>query len=192
MRLLLPTAALVLALAAAGSASGTSSSAIPLKIGDAVDVLNTKVACYALRSNGKDGIACALLSKAGKPVVGSYGAGLTVGGEAVVNRVNKDGSGTHVFKRTLKARQSVYRVRPGDMFGIQITDQVALGCHVLNVTSTLVAAKYRGIKVSCWRATATAPLPNTYGVSISDKIAGVFRFDAKGRVMSWGFEKIQP
>ena len=190
MRLLLATA--VALVAAAGTASGTATKSIPLKIGDAVDVLNTRVACYALRSNGKDGMVCVLLSKSGKPIAGSYGAGLTTGGEAVVNRINKDGTGTKVFKRTLKSRQTVYRVKPGDVFGLQITDEVALGCHVLDVTSTLVAPKYRGIKVSCWRATATAPLPNTYGVSVSDKIAGVFRFDAKGNVMKWGFEKIQP
>jgi len=191
MKLLLATA--VVFLAAAGTASGTSTTSIPMKIGDAIDVLNTKVACYAITSNSKSGIACVLISKTkGNPIAGTYGTGLTVGGEAVVNRITKTGA-TTLFKRTLKARQTVYRVKPGDLFGLQITDKIALGCHVLNVTSTVVAAKYRGIRVSCWRATATAPLPTTYGMSISDKFAGVFRFDAKGAVSSsGGYEKTQP
>jgi hypothetical protein len=60
------------------------------------------------------------------------------------------------------------------------------------LTSTLVGPIYRGVKVSCWRATATSPLPSTYGLSISDKMAGVFRFDAKGRVTTWGVMRRQP
>ena len=190
MRRLLAVAAV--ALTTAASASGASSSSIPLKIGDAIDVLNTKVACYAINSNGKDGVACVLLDAKGRPLAGSFGAGLAIDGTAVLTKINKDGTSTQVFKRKAAARRTVYRVRPGDVFGIQITSKVALGCHVLNVTSTLVEPLYRGVKVSCWRATATTPLAKTYGISISDKFAGAFRFDARGRVTTWGVVHKQP
>lgn len=185
--------ALVLAvtICATGSVAAAPTSAIKLSIGDAVDVLNTKVACYALKSSGKPGMACVLL-RGSNPITGSYGIGLASDGTAVVNRVKPDGSGAHVFKRRLQSHARVYRVRIGDLFGLQLTSKVSMGCRVIRVTSSLVQPLYRGIKVSCWRATATAPLPTTYGVSISDKFAGVFRFDGKGRVTTWGWMRKQP
>ena len=136
-------------------------------------------------------MACVLL-KGSAPLVGSYGAGLAVDGTAVLNKLKADGTSERIFKRRLQAVRTVYKVKPGDLFGLQITDTVSIGCRVINVTATNVAAVYRGIKVSCWRATATQPLPNTYGVSISDKFAGVFRFDGKSNVTSWGISRNQP
>lgn len=189
-RLLLLLALVALVLAAGASASRQSS--YPLKIGDAVDVVGTKVACYAINSNGKDGIACVLVAKSGKPATGSYGAGLAVDGTAVITRIKADGTGAPVFKRKLARATKVYRVRTGDLFGLQISAKISLGCQVINVTSTLVEPLYRGVKVSCWRATATSPLPSTYGVSISDTMAGVFLFDAKGRVSTSGKVYRQP
>jgi hypothetical protein len=53
---------------------------------------------------------------------------------------------------------------------------------VIDVTDRTLPAFYRGVKVSCWRATATAPLPRTYGISISNTFAGVFAFDAHGKI----------
>ena len=192
--LLVPLAAAAAVSLPGGAGAGT---AIKLKIGDAVDVLNTRVACYALTSNGKDGIGCLLITNAGSPIAGSYTVGLAVDGTAVLNKVNADGSSSHVFKKRLPAAHSaaagaVYRVRPGESFGLPVSGNVAIGCKVLDVTSTSVAPVFRGIKVSCWYATATAPVPNTYGVSISDKMAGVFRFTSSGTIGSWGLMRQQP
>jgi len=192
--LLVPLAAAAAVSLPGGAGAGT---AIKLKIGDAVDVLNTRVACYALTSNGKDGIGCLLITNAGSPIAGSYTVGLAVDGTAVLNKVNADGSSSHVFKKRLPAGHStaggaVYRVKPGESFGLPVGGSVAIGCKVLDVASTSVAPVFRGIKVSCWYATATAPVPNTYGVSISDKMAGVFRFTSSGTIGSWGLMRQQP
>ena len=184
-------AAGLVAAALVPAASAAPQRSIPLKIGDAIDVVGTRIACFAIKADGKNGMACVLL-KGSSPLVGSYGAGLAVDGTAVLNKIKADGTADQVFKRRLQAARTVYKVRTGDLFGLQITNKVSLGCRVINVTQTNVAAVYRGVKVSCWRATATQPLPNTYGVSISDKFAGVFRFDAKGNVTSWGLMKPQP
>ena len=180
---------LVLAIAGAatqaGGAGAAHQSSIALKIGDAVDVVGTKIACYAIHSSGKDGMACVLL-KGSNPAPGTYGAGLAVDGSPVITFIKANGTGTTVFKRKPQAAKKVYRVQVGDRFGLVISSSVSLGCQVINVTSTLVGPLYRGIKVSCYRATATAPLPSTYGISISNKIAGWFRFDAQGRVTKQG------
>lgn len=196
-RRLLPLVALAATAAASLAGGAGAGNAIQLKIGDAVDVLNTRVACFAVNSNGKDGIGCALITNSGNPIAGSYSVGVAVDGTAVLNKVNADGSGTHVFKKRLPASRSsasgaVYRVKPGQSFGLPVHDDVVIGCKVLSVTSTAVASVYRGIKVSCWYATATAPVPNTYGVSISDKMAGVFKITASGNVSSWGIMRQQP
>lgn len=185
--------ALVLAvtLGPAGSVAAAPTSSVRLSVGDAVDVVNTKIACYAIKSNGKVGMACALL-KGSKPQTASYGVGLAADGTAVVTKVRRDGSGTKVFNRRLQSHARVYRAHVGDLFGLQLTKRVSIGCRVIRVTSSVVQPLYRGLKVSCWRATATAPLPQTYGVSISDKFAGVFRFDSKGRVTTWGWMRKQP
>ena len=193
-RLLLLALAAVGAVTLAGGAGAGNT--IQLKIGDAVDVLNTRVACFAVNSNGKDGIGCFLVAK-GKPIVGSYGVGLAVDGTAVLNKINADGSATHVFKKRLPASRSasggtVYRLKPGGSFGLPVSGDVVLGCQVINVTSTSVAPIYRGIKVSCWFANASSAIPNRYGVSISDKMAGVFKITPSGKLSTWGVVKSEP
>lgn len=191
MRRALVVVALVVAAAQVVGANAASRKSIPLKVGDAIDVVGTKIACFAINSSSKDGMAC-VLWKSSKPMTGSYGVGLAVDGTVTLNKLKADGTGAPVFKRKPQARHTVYKARVGDLFGLQIDSKTTLGYRVLNVTSTLVGPVYRGVKVSCWRATTTAPLPGTYGVSISDKMAGVFRFDAKGRVTTWGVMRRQP
>jgi hypothetical protein len=191
MKRALVVVALVVVAAQVAGANAAPQQSIPLKVGDAIDVVGTKIACFAINSSAKDGMAC-VLWKSSKPITGSYGVGLAVDGTVTLNRLKADGTGAPVFKRKPQARHTVYKARVGDVFGLQIDSKVSLGCRVLNVTSTLVGAAYRGVKVSCWRATATTPLPGTYGISISDKLAGVFRFDAKGRVTTWGVTRRQP
>ena len=165
-----------------------------LKIGDAVDVVGTRVACFAVNSSGKDGVGCVIWGK-DKPLPGSYTVGLAVDGTAALSQVNADGSSQRIFKRkpqVLGRAAKVYRLGVGDVFGLQISSKIALGCKVINVADASVGPVYQGVKVTCYRATADSPLPNSLGVSISDKFAGVFQFDAKGAVMSNGIIRIQP
>jgi len=194
-RVLLPVALLSVALAVLSvGASAASQKSVQLKIGDAVDVLNTRVACFAVHSNGKDGVGCVIWGNS-KPLPGSYSVGLAVDGTAVLSKLKPDGSAQQIFKRRPAARgraAKVYRVDVGDVFGLQITSKIALGCKVINVDDPSAAPVYRGIKVSCYRATAESPLPNSLGVSISDKFAGVFQFDSKGAVSSNGIMRTQP
>ena len=190
-RALVAVALLVTAVQLSG-ANAASTGTIKLKVGDAVAVAGTKIACYAIHSNGKDGIGCLLL-KGAKPMTASYGVGIAGEGTVTLNRIKADGSGTKIFKRrSPQAGGTVYKAHIGDLFGWQISEKIALACRVLNITSGSVQAAGRGVRVSCWRATATEPVPRSYGVTISDKIAGVFRFDAKGNVTSWGLVRRQP
>ncbi|HVN60673.1 MAG TPA: hypothetical protein VMT59_05385 [Gaiellaceae bacterium] len=194
-RVLLPVALFSVALAVLSvSASAASQKSVQLKIGDAVDVLGTRVACFAVRSSGKDGVGCLLWGK-DKPLAGSYSVGLAVDGTAVLSKIKADGSSQQIFKRKPAARSraaKVYRVNVGDVFGLQITSKIALGCKVINVADASAAPVYQGVKVSCYRATAESPLPSSLGVSISDKFAGVFQFDSKGAVSSNGIMRTQP
>lgn len=187
-RLLLPVALAALALAP-GAAGGNT---IQLKIGDAVDVVGTPIACFAIESNKKDGIGCVVWAK-DKPKVGSFGVGLAVDGTAVLNTIKADGTSRSIFKgRTVQARAKVYRVKVGESFGLPAGGDVVLGCQVLNVTSTAVEPVYRGTKVSCWLANATSPIPSRYGVSISGRFAGVFKVTSAGKISTWGLVRRQP
>ena len=196
-RVLLVVALFSLALVAvfSMSASAASQKTVQLKIGDAVDVVGTRVACFAVKSNGKDGVGCVIWGNS-KPLPGSYSVGLAVDGTAVLSKLKPDGSAQQIFKRkpaaSGRAAGKVYRLGAGDVFGLQITSKIALGCKVINVADASVAPVYQGVKVSCYRATAESPLPNSLGVSISDKFAGVFQFDAHGAVTSNGIMRTQP
>lgn len=178
------------ALAAAPVAAAPLSS-IPLKIGDAVDVVGTPLACFAITSNNKNGMAC-VLWKGSKPRTGTYGIGLAVDGTASIEKLKADGSGQTVFKRKLQAARTVYKAHVGDLFGFQISNDVSIGCEVINVTSSAVEPLYRGVKVTCLRSNGKTGIPSSYFVSVSSKFAGVGRFDAKGAVSTWGFVKHQP
>jgi hypothetical protein len=166
---------------------------IPLKIGDTVDVLNTRIVCFAAKSNGKPGIGCVIWSKRNRPLAGSYSVGLAVDGTAALNRIKVDGSLQTLFKdRALTAAHTVHRLKVGEGFGLPAPGGNALGCQVLNITTKTLARIYHGVRVSCWLATATRALPNRYGISISDKMAGIFKFTPKGTVSTWGLVKPQP
>lgn len=183
MRAIIALAAVATAAVLVTGGSAASERTVLLRIGDAVDVAGTKVACFAIESNGKDGVACVLWGK-NTARAGTYGVGLAVDGTAVLNRIKADGTSRRIFKRKLQGREragKTYRARVGDLFGLQISAARSLGCKVIDVKSRNLAPLYRGVKVSCWRATTRSALPNTYGVTISDKLAGVYRYDGKGR-----------
>jgi len=182
-------AAVVVALAAVlvTSASATSQKAVKLKTGDVVGVTGTHIACIAATSSGKRGIACLLLAN-GKPVANSYGALLLVDGTAVVSKLKANGSSQDLFARKPQSATrstTVYAVKPNDVFGFVISSKLQIGCKVLNVTAKSTPATYRGVRVTCWRATAASkPVGRSYFTSISDKFVVVAQFDAKGNVTS--------
>lgn len=188
--------------AQAGAGSSAYSPARKLAIGDAVDVRGTGIACFAVVSNKKPGIGCALLGKDGNPRPGSYAVGIAVDGTIVMSRVKADGTSATVLKRTPQAAggaatagraAKVYPASPGDSFGLPIDTAHIIGCRVIEVLPSQAAKPlYRGIKVACWRATEKAPVPRSEGVEISDRFAAAFRFDAKGNVTAGILVKAQP
>jgi len=190
---LAPALAALLAVAfLAPAASAAGKQTVTLRIGDTVLVTGTPIRCFALNSGGKNGIGCLLWGK-GRPVIGSYSAGLAVDGSAAVSLIKANGS-TRVIKRgpaSARTSGATYRVAVNDVFGIIVDAKIDLGCKVLDITTTTVAPIYRGVKVSCWRATTTAPVPMSWGISLSTKFAGVFKFDAHGNVTNTGAVKKQ-
>lgn len=186
-------AAFVAALAAFAvtSAAAAPVSSIPLKIGDAVEVAGTPLVCFAITSNNKNGMGC-VLWKGGKPMVGSYTVGLAVDGTASVEKIKADGSGQSVFKRKLQSARTVYKAHAGDLFGFQVSNDLSIGCEVINVSSSAVEPLLRGIRVTCLRSNGKTGIPNSYFLSISSKFAGVGKFDAKSAISTWSFVKQQP
>jgi hypothetical protein len=174
----------------AGARAGRT---VTLQIGDSVEIAGTPIQCFAAHSDGKDGIGCLLWGN-GRPVIGSYSAGLAVDGSAAVSLINANGSTRVIRRGTQSARRagSVYTLGVGDVFGIIVTDKIDLGCKVLDVTSTAYDPIYRGVKVSCWRATTVGALPFTWGISLSVKFAGVFKYDAHGNPTATGALRKQP
>ena len=189
-RRLATAVAAFVALAAVPAAAAPTRS-IPLKIGDAIDVVGTPIACFAITSNNKNGMAC-VLWKGSNPRTGTYGVGLAVDGTASVTKLKADGSGQTVFKRRLQAARTVYKVHAGDLFGFQVSNDLSLACEVINVTSTAVEPLLRGVKVTCLRSNGKTSLPNSYFVTISAKVAAVSKWDAKSNATPWAIVKHQP
>jgi hypothetical protein len=185
--------AAILVASSVASATAVAARTIELQIGDSVLVAGTPIECVAARSDGKNGIGCVLVRN-GQPLVGTFATGLAVDGTAVVDRIGKNASTVVIERGMRRARTAatVYTASVNDVFGIVVTRTVNLGCKVIDVTSTAYAPLYRGLKVSCWRATRTESLPLTWATSLSVKFAGVFKFDAHGNPTATGVLRVQP
>ena len=77
----------------------------------------------------------------------------------------------------------------GDTFGFKLNN-IDIGCAILDLSAG--GARFSGRRVVCFRSTKTKPIPLSYGVVMSDKFAGSFRFDAKGRPGKNSFVSFQP
>lgn len=187
----LAVALVALAALAAVPASAAPLKNLPLKIGDAVDVVGTPLACFAVHSNNKDGLAC-VLWQGNKPKVGTYAVALAVDGTASLKKLKADGSGQTIFKRKLQAARTVYKAHAGDLFGFQVNNTLAIACEVINITSTAVEPSLRGVKVVCLRSNGTTAIPTSYFVTLSAKVAAVSKFDAKSKPSTWALIKNQP
>mgnify|MGYP006270011625 CR=1 FL=1 len=205
-------AALVAATAAStGEAAGrgpraaAAPSAVPpatrrLKVGDLIDVAGTPLACLVVNSSGKDGLVC-LVWQGDAPKPGTFGVGIAVDGTVVVNKILADGSPQRVFKRTPQARRAgaaaqasgtVYKLGPGESFGLPLAGGRILGCRIISVGKDEAAPLYAGTKVACWRGKGDQPLPGSDGVQMSEKFAMAFQFDAKGAVSKTLLLRKQP
>ncbi len=180
-----------LAVLPAAPAAAAPLSNITLKIGDAVDIVGTPMACFAMTSNKKNGMAC-VLWKGNAPKTGVFGVGLAVDGTASLSKINADGSGLTIFKRKLQAARTVYKAHVGDLFGFQVNSSLAIACEVINVTTTAVEPMLRGVKVVCLRLNGTTAIPTSYFVTLSAKVAAVGKFDAKSKPSAWAILKKQP
>lgn len=192
-RLLSLLAVVVVALAASSSALARGE-AVRLKVGDAIAVEGTSIACFAIVSNQKAGVGCVLLDGS-DPKVGTYGVGIAVDGTVVVNRVKPDGGSQRILKRTpqsVSRSTKVYTGRPGDEFVLRIDAGHFIACRVVLVRPGEAKALYQGRKIGCWRTVGADPAPKTDGVQISERFVSVFRFDAKGVVGSMPLIKAQP
>jgi len=187
----LAVACAALAVFAVAPAAAAPVSSIQLKIGDAVDVVGTPMACYALTSNNKNGMACVIL-KGNAVRTGTYAVGLAVDGTASLQKIKADGSGQTIFKRKLQAERTVYKAHAGDIFGFQVTGSLSIACEVINIASTSVEPVLRGIRVVCLRSNGKTALPNSYFVDISAKFASVSKWDAKSEQSPWAIIKKQP
>jgi hypothetical protein len=159
-------------------------------------VAGTHVGCYGVSGGGKDGVVCFKVdSKSLAP--GTFGVGIAEDGEVTAYRIQADRTPKRIFKRTLQAiaapetpikAEKTITLGVGKVFNLKGTNVL---CQILEVTKG-VAPLYRGVKVGCFRANTNGVLPSTYGVAMSDKFAGVFRFDSKANPGPSVFERKQP
>lgn len=184
-RVALCTLAAALATGTAATAPAATASTRPLTSGDGIFVKGTSIACFVLRSNGKDGIGCVPVDKTTRPVSGTYGVGIAVDGTTIINQVKADGTSKTILRRKPQAAarwsSRTYTAFPGDVFLLPIDPTHKLACRVTRVKPGQAAVLYQGVKIGCWRILRTGfPVPHSDAVQISDRMASIVRADAKG------------
>lgn len=184
---------LILATALAVVPAATANT-FAVAVGDTIEITGTDVACLIVSGNPR-GINCFLATHRGV-IASTYGIELSENGATVVNKVNATGTGarpvwtrTVAGARTRTRARAYYRAGRGDSFTFAINGGF-LGCLVIDVTTG--DPKFRGRKIECFRTTTLTPIPNTYGVALSNKFAGSFHFDATGKPGSDSFVRFQP
>jgi hypothetical protein len=168
-------AALAVAVVATAPAA-TSKKPVPLRLGDVIDVLDTRIACEAtvgtVTLKGKRLVGCYVVDDKGAPAVGSYAPALAVDGEIVIVKVAKRPS--VVFRRTLESvsssRGRYLKAAVGASFALAGTD---LGCGVTRGE--------HGITASCFELTSGRRSANTYGFAIANHLVTILRVDAAHR-----------
>ncbi len=202
-RLRFPVALAAVAAAAAlvgGTATATpaaTASARPLALGDTIMVKGTQVICFALKSSGKNGIACVLFDKKTQPIKGTYGVGMAVDGTTILNQITAYGSPKILLRRkpqaALRRSKQVYIGVPGDVFLLPISATRKLACVITDVKPAQAIPLYRGIKIACWRIVRSGlPLPSSDAIQISDRMAAVVRGNVKGVFGTTVLVKKQP
>ncbi len=169
---------------------------VGIKVGDAVDVVATKLACYAVKASGKSGVVCFKLDAKGLDP-GTFGVGIAQDGTVTAYKINAKREPKRILKREPQSATGpdlalttakTIRLRSGTTFQLKGT---SILCQILTVTSG-VAPLYRGTKVGCFRADGVGPLPRSNGVAVSGKFAGAFAFKANRKPGPSFFERKQP
>jgi hypothetical protein len=188
---LLLLAGLALPAPAAGAAGTAGGIDQTIRVGDLVDVAGTQVGCFGAREDGKVGVVCALVDRGG-PIPRTYAAAIRGDGAVYGYVITARREPKRLFERLPQVAASplvlggggrTYRLGVGKTFALAGTRLV---CQILNVTSG-VAEIYKGIKVGCFKAT-----PGGYGIAVSDRFAGVFKFKRNGEAGPNVFVKLQP
>jgi hypothetical protein len=168
-------AALAVGVAATAPAA-TSKKPVALRLGDVVDVLDTRIACDAtvgtVSLKGKRLVGCYVVDDRGAPAAGSYAPALAVDGEIVIVKVSA--KATVVFRRTLASARSragrYLKATVGSRFALTGTD---LSCGVTRGE--------RGITASCFELTKGTRTANTYGFAIANRLVSILTVDAQHR-----------
>jgi hypothetical protein len=186
-------ASLILALAGALSiVPAASAVTVQMSAGDTVDVMGTKIACFFLPSKTAQGIRCNLASNKGLTKL-TYGIAISQRGDAIVTTVTAKGGLVTLWgsrkKASARAKIRYFQLTKGDSFGFRVKG-VDTGCTILDLPNP--DARYAGRRVVCFRSIKMKPIANSYGVVLSNKFAGSFRFDAKGNPGATTFRSFQP
>ena len=168
---------LVVALAAAPGSGARSTSVVQLNLGDGFLIENTHVVClFATGSHllsGKRAVGCSLV-KGDRLALGSYASALAVDGQAILARIRPDGTARTVISRkpaVAGAAPQVYKLAKGDVAHIRGT---RMFCFVSVIAvPTALCARYD--------ASGKRYVPGSYEISLSDKVASLGRFDARGK-----------
>lgn len=179
---LLALAALASPLAGSGAGPRAGSAQVVIKVGDAVAIHGTHVGCYGVTDDRRDGIVCFKVDSKGF-TPGTFGVGIAEDGTSTAYKIRENRTPRRIFRRMLQGFQAPAAASAeaktivlgvGKVFNLKGT---SILCQIVKIT-TGVAPLYRGVKVGCFRADSAGALPNTYGVAVTDKFAGVFRFKA--------------
>lgn len=193
---LLVASLLALLATAASARPATSAVDVVIKVGDAVAIAGTHIGCYGVTGDGKDGVVCFKVDSNGL-APGTFGVGAVENGEVAAYKIRSNREPKRIFKRTLAAADEpaltaasakTIKLGVGKIFNLEGT---SLLCQIVKVTKG-VPPLYRGVKVGCFRADAAGPLPSAYGVALTDRFAGVFRFDSSRNAGPNIFVRAQP
>ncbi|HZR91854.1 MAG TPA: hypothetical protein VFA44_05520 [Gaiellaceae bacterium] len=170
------------AAAAALVAAGTAAAApkpVTVVTGDTFALAGTHVVCSVQVSRtalpGQTVVGCSLATGS-RAIAGSYAVAIGTRGDVAIARVRPDRSAKVIYRR----RPQVARAQAGRRYTVGVGTFVFVSGNDLTCSATRSAF---GQTVSCFRfdLKLSAARARSYGVAISDRIAYVVRFDAKGR-----------
>jgi hypothetical protein len=166
---------------------------VQMGTGDTVDVVSTKIGCFYVNSQNQRGIGCYLSSNKGL-TIGTYGIAISEKGDAVVSKVDSKRSPIGLWFSRTKASARTHAIRyysltKGDSFGFRVNG-IDTGCSVIDISTG--GPQFKGRRVVCFRSIKTKPIPNSYGVVVSNTFVGSFRFTAKGTIGPNAFVRLQP
>jgi hypothetical protein len=141
---------------------------VTLKVGDSVLIRGTDIACTVGKSGSKVHVSC-LRANAKGAIPGSYVADLRSDGSASIERVVTPTKFQLVVRLPAGVETTtggIYKLRSGDGFKIAGT---AIGCNIAP-----------GGSPGCFHYNDTGIVPNSYGSALTEKYAGIIKYDTGG------------